>query len=503
MNQDNGGVIGKINTPTTTLASGVWSLDSQFDSQSSSIWPLAFPQTTIANACRFNDGSSDYLSKTPSGAGNRRTWTFSAWVKKCSLGFQRLIACGSGTGGLFSSIEYDSSNRIRILEGTQGSSTTTNVRGAGFNRDPSAWQHVVVKYDSTQGTSANRIEIYLNGVEVTYDSTTYPSENHDSEFNNTVVHTIGATAVGSSVDDFFDGYMTEVILIDGQALAPTKFGTFNPVTNIWEPIAYAGTYGTNGFRLDFANSSALGNDVSGNDNDYTVNNLTSVDQSTDTCSNNFATLNPLSKNDAGTVTFSEGNLKTAHSGSDSRYTSYSTIGVSSGKWYTEFKIDVSANPDIMTGIGSDIEEVNRTGNYLGSSSGTWGYDSTDGSYYNNGSSSAYGNSYAAGDIIGIALDLDNNKLYFSKNGTFQNSGDPTSGSTGTGAISITANETYFMCCCHATTSSRTSTYSANFGSPPFTISSGNADANGHGNFEYSVPSGYFALCTKNLAEFGG
>jgi hypothetical protein len=231
--------------------------------------------------------------------------------------------------------------------------------------------------------------------------------------------------------------------------------------------------------------------------------LTSVDQSTDTCSNNFATLNPLSKNDAGTVTFSEGNLKTAHSGSDSRYTSYSTIGVSSGKWYTEFKIDVSANPDIMTGIGSDIEEVNRTGNYLGSSSGTWGYDSTDGSYYNNGSSSAYGNSYAAGDIIGIALDLDNNKLYFSKNGTFQNSGDPTSGSTGTGAISITANETYFMCCCHATTSSRTSTYSANFGSPPFTISSGNADANGHGNFEYSVPSGYFALCTKNLAEFGG
>jgi hypothetical protein len=503
MNQDNGGVIGKINTPTTTLASGVWSLDSQFDSQSSSIWPLAFPQTTIANACRFNDGSSDYLSKTPSGAGNRRTWTFSAWVKKCSLGFQRLIACGSGTGGLFSSIEYDSSNRIRILEGTQGSSTTTNVRGAGFNRDPSAWQHVVVKYDSTQGTSANRIEIYLNGVEVTYDSTTYPSENHDSEFNNTVVHTIGATAVGSSVDDFFDGYMTEVILIDGQALAPTKFGTFNPVTNIWEPIAYAGTYGTNGFRLDFANSSALGNDVSGNDNDYTVNNLTSVDQSTDTCSNNFATLNPLSKNDAGTVTFSEGNLKTAHSGSDSRYTSYSTIGVSSGKWYTEFKIDVSANPDIMTGIGSDIEEVNRTGNYLGSSSGTWGYDSTDGSYYNNGSSSAYGNSYAAGDIIGIALDLDNNKLYFSKNGTFQNSGDPTSGSTGTGAISITADETYFMCCCHATTSSRTSTYSANFGSPSFSISSGNADANGHGNFEYSVPSGYFALCTKNLAEFGG
>jgi hypothetical protein len=503
MNQDNGGVIGKINTPTTTLASGVWSLDSQFDSQSSSIWPLAFPQTTFANACRFNrvsTSSGDSLERTPSGAGNRRTFTYSCWFKLGKIAsstsdFYQLFGGTDSSGSSNDGLWIDSNDRLYVFFNS-GERRITNQR----LRDVSSWYHVVLAIDTTQSTASSRIKLYLNGSEITSFSTSSdPSLNYDSGINNTTTQYI-AERIN---DDFFDGYMTEIIMVDGQQLLPTSFGAFNPVTNIWEPIAYAGTYGTNGFRLDFADSSALGNDVSGNNNDFTVNNLTSVDQSTDTCSNNFATLNPLSKNDAGTVTFSEGNLKTAHSGSDSRYTSYSTIGVSSGKWYTEFKIDVSANPDIMTGIGSDIEEVNRTGNYLGSSSGTWGYDSTDGSYYNNGSSSAYGNSYAAGDIIGIALDLDNNKLYFSKNGTFQNSGDPTSGSTGTGAISITANETYFMCCCHATTSSRTSTYSANFGSPPFTISSGNADANGHGNFEYSVPSGYFALCTKNLAEFGG
>ena len=503
MNQDNGGVIGKINTPTTTLASGVWSLDSQFDSQSSSIWPLAFPQVTFTNSCRFNDGSSDYLTKTPSGAGNRRTWTFSAWVKKCSLGFQRLIACGSGTGGLFSSIEYDSSNRIRILEGTQGSSTTTTVRGEGNNRDPSAWQHVVVKYDSTQGTSADRIEIYLNGVEVTYDSTTYPSENHDSEFNNNVVHTIGATSVGSSVDDFFDGYMTEVILIDGQALAPTKFGTFNPVTNIWEPIAYAGTYGTNGFRLDFANSSALGNDVSGNDNDYTVNNLTSVDQSTDTCSNNFATWNPLTNGSYQTL--SDGNLKGTGNTSSNNGNTWSTIHFpSAGKWYWETKVTAhssSANyPQVGIIRDNTIDQADMN-------TGSGGYVSSGSDcYYPAGSTTVYskdGNdtvsATSVNDILMCAMDSTAGamKFWIGVNGTWFASGDPANGNNAqwaeTGDYQPVAFQSNF----------NNSVSETNFGAPTFSISSGNADANGHGNFEYAPPTGFFALCTKNLAEFGG
>ena len=505
MNQDNGGVIGKINTPTTTLASGVWSLDSQFDSQSSSIWPLAFPQTTFTNACRFNDGSSDYLTKTPSGAGNRRTWTFSTWVKKCmplTGGNQRLIACGSGTGGLFSSIEYDSSDRIRILEGTEGSSTTTNVRGEGNNRDSSAWQHVVVKYDSTQGTSADRIEIYLNGFEVTYDSTTYPSENNNSEFNNNVVHTIGATSVGSSVGSFFDGYMTEVILIDGQALAPTKFGAFNPVTNIWEPIAYAGTYGTNGFRLDFADSSALGNDVSGNDNDFTVNNLTSVDQSTDTCSNNFATFNSLAYFGKGSA-LQDGNTKAfGDSATSNNEGSFSNIPVSNGKWYTEFKI-ASMGTKAWIGI-SDVEYTileNNDAQYrpftiMVNSDGR--LDVRGSGYGAPTSTASWSASYTTNDILQVAIDLDNNYFYFGKNGTYQNSGDPTSGSSGTGGVAITSGKNYAFA--FGGYGSSPSAH-VNFGNPAFSISSGNADANGHGNFEYAPPSGYFSLCTKNLAEF--
>jgi hypothetical protein len=501
MNQDNGGIIGKLNTPTTTVASGVWTLQDQFEAQTSSIWPLAFPQITIANSCRFNDDSSDRLIRTQT-AGNRRTYTISFWIKRSGLSASTSII-GSDPDGShsanFSILDFNSADEMDFSENISGTGSTWRLITNRKFRDVSAWYNIVCAVDTTQATASNRLKIFINGVQETSFSTeNYPSQNLETKFN----ENSNKITVGGRSGQYFDGYFAEVVMIDGTALDPTSFGVFNTVSNIWEPRGYAGTYGTNGFRLDFADSSALGNDVSGNDNDFTVDNLTSIDQSTDTCSNNFATFNSLSKNDSGTITFSNGNLTTAHSGSDSVYSSYSTIGVSSGKWYTEFKVDASANPDIMTGIGSDIENANRTGGYLGSSSGTWGYDSTDGSIYNNGSSSSYGNSYANGDIIGIALDLDNNKLYFSKNGTFQNSGDPTSGATGTGAISITANETYFMCCGHASSTTRTSTYSANFGSPPYAISSGNSDGNGYGNFEYSVPSGYYSLNTKNLAEFG-
>ena len=165
----------------------------------------------------------------------------------------------------------------------------------------------------------------------------YPPQDTTYQFfNNSNANRIGVAHGGSS--EPFDGYMAEFIFIDGQALAPTSFGATNPVTNIWEPIAYAGTYGNNGFRLDFANSSALGTDVSGNSKTFTVNNLTSVDQSTDTCSNNFATLNPIDKGYTGTITLSEGNLVTESSSGAGDYGLRSTIGVTTGKWYLEAKI---------------------------------------------------------------------------------------------------------------------------------------------------------------------
>jgi hypothetical protein len=346
--------------------------------------------------------------------------------------------------------------------------------------------------------------------ETSFATQTKASQNADlSLIQSTATHYIGQENVSGY--NFFDGYMAEVIFIDGQALDPTSFGVFNTVSNIWEPRGYAGTYGTNGFRLDFANSSALGNDVSGNDNDFTVNNLTSIDQSTDTCSNNFATMNPLDSFYM-TGTYSNGNLDIVTQ-SSSRTSTTATLGVSSGKWYWEVKlVDNSSNAECLVGIDTkgasscSIFDSGKCDEYTGRRTYGYGYYSGDGNSFNNGSSTSFGNTYDTGDIIGVALDLDNNKLYFSKNGTFQNSGDPTSGATGTGAVSITAPSStdtgvYFPAHSDASTSNNV-TFSSNFGNPTFTISSGNNDGNGYGNFEYSVPSGYFSLCTKNLAEFG-
>ena len=492
MDQNNGGILGKINTPTTTVASGVWSLDSQFEAQSSSIWPLAFPQTTIANSCRFNQGSSDYLQRTPSGAGNRRTWTLSCWIKRGVLGSDDMILSQGTSSGSLAYIYFNTEDRLGIAFDTEASG---NFRTGMLFRDQSAWYHIVVACDTTQGTAGNRVKSYVNGSQVTFSTESQPAENYQTQYNTTTSMDIGRKGSGSG--NPFDGYMAEYIFIDGQQLEPSSFGAFNPVTNIWEPIAYAGTYGTNGFRLDFANSSALGNDVSGNDNDFTANNLTSIDQSTDTCSNNFATLNPLHfGSDAGTVTMSQGNTTFSNSGNDTWRSS--TMAVSQGKWYAEFKATGTATASGV-GINNGIQPA-----YIGSNSYDYIYG-FNGIVYNNDSNA--GGSFTApstNDIIGVALDLDNNKIYWSLNGTFLNSGDPTSGSTGTGAISIsTSNPSGFYHFAVGDAGTGTVSFECNFGgSPSFSISSGNTDANGFGNFEYAVPSGYFALCTKNLAENG-
>tara|TARA_R100001594_G_scaffold14301_1_gene30387 strand:+ start:340 stop:1821 length:1482 start_codon:yes stop_codon:yes gene_type:complete len=493
MDQNNGGILGKINTPTTTVASGVWSLDSQFEAQTSSIWPLAFPQTTFTNTCRFDDGSSDYLTKTFSSAGNRKTWTWSGWVKRCTLGAQQdLLSVSSGSSAYH--LWYIDSN-----DGVTHNYNGTYVSSAPKFRDVSAWYHFVCAVDTTQSTAADRVKMYVNGSQITsFDAAGYPSQDADLSINNNVRHDISNGGAHFSNNFYLDGYMAEVVFVDGQALTPTSFGATNPITNIWEPIAYAGTYGTNGFKLNFADSSNLGDDTSGNTNDFTVNNLTSIDQSTDTPSNNFATGNSLYRFNSG-VTISEGNLQLyVAAGWRSLI---STIGVSTGKWYAEVKfVSVhsggnNAKAGIVALDGTVDEDVAQA-HVGGSSTGNnYGYEN-DATIDSNGSNASYGSTFTAGDIIGVAMDLDNNKLYFSKNGTFQNSGDPTSGSTGTGAISINS-DTYGICA-----SGYYGTMALNYGSPPYAVSSGNADANGHGNFEYAVPSGYFALNTKNLSEFG-
>ena len=501
MNQDNGGIIGKLNTPTTTVASGVWTLQDQFEAQTSSIWPLAFPQITIANACRFDDGSSDSLTKTLSSS-NRKIYTISTWVKRSELGSVQNIFTSGANGVGDSGLRFLSGNNISFYEILSPySSYDFSLETNAVFRDVSAWYHIVISVDTTQATDSNRIKIYVNNSQITsFSSASYPSQDFQGFINHDFSHQVSGAVDTNFGNRYFNGYQAEFVFIDGQALDPTSFGVFNTVSNIWEPRGYAGTYGTNGFRLDFANSSALGNDVSGNDNDFTVNNLTSIDQSTDTCSNNFATWNPLD-NFYGEGTTSEGNTRYT-TGSTNQAPIPATIGVSSGKWYWEVKFVSDTGGYAMIGIASSQTTAN---NELGHNSTDYAYVSGTGQYRNNDGYTSYGNTYTTGDIIGVALDLDNNKLYFSKNGTFQNSGDPTSGSTGTGAISITASAStslgnYFPAL--SDFGGNTVVFDGNFGSPPYTISSGNADANGFGNFEYSVPSGYFSLCTKNLAEFG-
>ena len=447
----------------------------------------------VANSLRFNRGSSDSLERTPSSASNRKTFTFSGWFKLANLAssqsdYYQIFGgtVGGGNEGVFISDADD----IYIFLG--GEFHTDRKF-----RDPNAWYHVVFAVDTTQSTDTNRVKLYINGVqETSFSSTGYPNQNHDTAVNNTTKQNIGER----QNDDYFDGYMAEVVLIDGQQLTPTSFGEFDEDSGIWKPIDVSGlTFGTNGFYLDFENSGSLGADVSGNSNNFTVNNLTAIDQSTDTCTNNFATINPLNTPTSNAPTFSDGNL-TIVTAVNGNFGGTSTIGASQGKWYAEFKVtDLSA--PLQIGVTYDDAETARTNVFPGDRADGYGYYSVNGTYYNNNSAYSYGNSYTTNDIIGIALDLDNNKLYFSKNGTFQNSGVPTSGSTGTGAISITANETYFFCGGDGS-SSPSATYNANFGSPPYAISSGNTDGNGYGNFEYAVPSGYYSLNSKNLAEYG-
>jgi len=503
MNQDNGGIIGKLNTPTTSVASGVWTLQDQFEAQTSSIWPLAFPQTTIANSCRFESGNSDYLDKTFSSASDEnKIFTVSTWVKKSKLGavdsHQALISAYRSSDGLQTDVvRFPSNDTFQFYAHTTNSGTNAQLSTNRLFRDVGAWYHIVVRVDTTQSTASDRVRIYINGTQETSFSTeTYPDQNGTVVWGlgSGVSHQIGA--VGNS--HHYSGYLAETIYVDNQSLDATSFGAFNPVTNIWEPIAYAGTYGTNGFRLDFANSSALGNDVSGNDNDFTANNLTSIDQASDTCSNNFATWNPLQAVGIG-ATFSNGNLF-AEQGAGNTYASRipSSIAVSSGKWYAEFKYVQISNTNTGPTVGISYADTDVLSNPTASGNSDISLR-MDRSLFNNGSeTSTYSASISNNDIIGVALDMNNKKVYFSVNGTFANSSNPADGTNSIAIGNAVTSETSMHFNCRPLDEY----IQANFGAPPFSISSGNADANGFGNFEYAVPSGYFALCTKNLAEFG-
>jgi hypothetical protein len=461
----------------------------------------------ITNSLRFNSGSSDRLTRTLSTGISNTIGTISLWVKRANLSATKCIFGVNQNGDNFFNIQFgNSSDQLNIRLYDDGS-PDANYNTTAVFRDVSAWYHVVIAFDTTQATSADRIKVYVNNT--LHSLSGYPPQNQ-TMYTGTSGVTMG---VGESSfnNSHYDGYLSEYYFIDGQQLTPSSFGETDEDTGIWKPKAYTGTYGTNGFYLQFKNSASLGTDSSGNGNTFTVNNLTSADQTTDTPTNNFATLNPLGF--AGTIpTFSQGNLNVV-CGSGVSLFSVSTIGVSSGKWYCEGEIE-EATPD--GGLYYiDFGFADRTGSagtslYVTSVGRLFWHSSWDGkiNYRNNGSTTTglvTGlATFVTGDFFQLYLDMDNKLMYWGKNGSLLNS----TGVSFSGKESLTGEYFFAFGDQYA---SGTHEYALNFGQGSIDGVGVSAyqDVNGFGNFKYNPTvttdegtKNFLALCTKNLATFG-
>ena len=445
--------------------------------------------------------ASTYLTKTFGSAGNRKTMTFSFWIKRGNLSTAQypMSIIDSGSGNQADMRFAATTDVFRMYAtGTDATPRVHLVTNRVF-RDTSAWYHIVWEIDTTQATASNRVKLYVNGVQETSFSTEdYPPQNTDLRWNGTSGSTGGVTQIGAiNGNGVFDGSMSHFHFIDGTAYDATAFGQFD-ANGVWKiKTSPSVTYGTNGFFILKDGNSVT--DQSVNSNNWTVGGGT-LTNTEDNPSNVFATLNPL-VNIGTNTTYSQGN-NTVSTNNANYKVSPSTLAVSSGKWYMEFKAVSGSFGSIDAAVGILQTDTNfSTGSQnLNAYPNGYSYGSLGKVRQYNASDVYTASTYADGDIIGIALDMDNNKLYFHKNGTYQNSGDPTSGSTGTGAVSITSGKEYYFAC-STITSSGTKVFSANFGNGYFgttAVASAGTNASGIGIFEYDVPTGYTALSTKGL-----
>ena len=459
------------------------------------------PAYTIDQSLRFNDGDSACLQKAYASSGNRKTWTWSGWVKRSELGSATPNAIfSSDTGPQVGALEFPADDTFTFYDYTIGGSYQSRLVTTALYRDPAIWYHIVVAYDTTQATSSNRIKIYINGSQVTDFSTeTYPSQDLDGYINygnNSRLHGLGKN---TGLGDYLDGYLAEVHFIEGTALDASSFGETDSATNQWKPIKYTGSHGTNGFYMNFSDSSSLGTDSSGSGNNYTPSNLAATDQVLDSPSNNFCVMNPLDTFHAGSSSFAEGNLKVSEVGGNAKYTQVGNFGMSSGKWYFEF-CGVNSDNTWMLGVADVTKGLDR--GYTGSAGdGLFVY--VDGSKYAPTSTSSYGVSWTHGDVMGVAVDMDNNAMYFAKNNTWMNSGVPTSGSTKTGAAYTTelVGKTWVAAMGRGGTNN-TITATFNFGQDSSFAGAKTEQGNGGTgeDFFYTPPTGYKALNTDNLDD---
>ena len=470
--------------------------------------PLIIPSNSISaggyevdNSLRFDDGSSDYLYRTFTTPTNNKIFTWSGWVKRGSIGTSSSQNFLRTNGATSDGIRFADQSIDGNLDGIRiffNNSTSGDLNTTQKFRDVSAWYHIVLSVDTTQATASDRVKLYINGEQVTsFNTETYPALNHTPKLNSATQHNIG-THQGNEI---FDGYMSEVVFIDGQQLDPTSFGEFDEDSGIWKPIDVSGlTFGTNGFYLDFENSGSLGADVSGNSNNFTVNNLTSIDQTTDTPTNNFATLNPLSTVHTENISsmLSNGNVDYSPSGDYSIVKSNIPFGTT-GKWYVEAKINTTPGGSGGLGVQRLPATSYSTNSYLSYQCNDYCYSYQGGGKIAKGSASSTTVAsglevFTAGDIIAMLFDADNNEIKWYNNDTLIYTLDL---STAPDGYYINDGEWVFAYMGY----SGNGTININFGNPTITISSGNSDANGYGNFEYSTKDGY-ALNTKNLAEYG-
>jgi len=451
----------------------------------------------IERSLRFNSSDSAYLSRTPASAGNRKTWTWAGWVKRSAIAFsadQHIWGVTGVTDATYGEMFFGTGDTLRFAVGynTAYGITTTRVF-----RDPGAWYHIVLAFDATQGTAANKIKLYINGAE----ETTFSSDNRSSlanqdwGYNNNVAHYIGRNP--NSDIRHFNGCLADCFLIDGQALDPTSFGEFD-TNGIWQPIAYSGSYGTNGFHLPFSDNStaaALGTDTSGNSNTWTVNNISVTagsgnDSLVDTPSSgsqvdtglggqvtgNYCTLNPLVGSSGAKASLSNGSLQFTNAAVNSYYDTGGTFGMSSGKWYFELNATtLDSNRWAVVGIANAAYDyADNTSNGV---LNAWTHYSN-GGYYLNSTIGTGSGTYATGDVVMVAFDADSGKLWFGKNGTW-NSGSPAAGTT---PVATVSSGTYFPVV-RVYTHTTVPVVNLNFGQR---------------QWAYAAPAGFKALCTTNL-----
>jgi len=427
----------------------------------------------LTKSLRFRASASAYLNRTPASAGNLQTWTYSVWVKRGLLtsgGSLQLLSIGAASNAR-TELFFDPTS-IDLFSNNAGS--TMEVTTSAVYRDASAWYHIVVAVDTTQATASNRVKMYVNGSQITaFSAANYPSLNYNTYVNSAGLHAIGRQQNVAS--NYFDGYMAEINLIDGQQLPVTSFGSFNSLTGVWQPVKYGGSYGTNGFYLPFTNTTStttLGYDFSGNSNNWTTNNLslttgstydsmTDVPTLTSATTANYAVINPLIyRYTSGNSTFSNGNLTITGLNTGNSHFQLASIAIpsSSSKFYWENTLGTTSSG---TYLG-----ITQFSNFQSANWDAW-YDTINGVIYKGASSFASVATAASGDIVGIAYDSTANTCAFYKNNTLL-----------TTVTGLTAAEQVPLMCTR-----QASVLNLNFGQQPFT---------------YTPPTGFVALNTFNL-----